>query len=100
MGYMVLEVVPKEGSDIDELRKWSGSLIRDGDGLYMEDGRLFLVLVVKDIASPVAAISRLNPGAEAFNAEVVARAMGTDPIADSLYRRAESNILPVEPRRP
>ncbi|MCA1841459.1 MAG: hypothetical protein LC723_14240, partial [Actinobacteria bacterium] len=60
MGFMILEVVCADPNDMDEARKWSGGVIRDGDGLYMEDGRLFLVLASRDLSDPIAAMYRLQ----------------------------------------
>lgn len=95
----VVEFVCREGSDVDAVRRVAGQNIRDGDGVYVEGGRLFVVLA--NLNHPEGWESfkaRVMPKVNLLGASLEHRIFGTDPTADSLYRRAQSMILPVEPR--
>ena len=96
--FMVIEVVSKEPSSFEELRRWVSSKIREGDGFYEESGRLFMVVPSINMVGALAVVQRLGPEAEALGGSLVVRAVGDDDVSDSLYRRADAQILPVEPR--
>lgn len=96
----VVELVCKEGSDPDGLRRLAGQNIRTGDGVYIEEGRIFVVLADMKPEGWNAFKARLAPRIESLGGTLERRPPGTDPTADSLYRRAQSMILPVEPRPP
>ncbi|MEO7803448.1 MAG: hypothetical protein ABIS18_03170 [Actinomycetota bacterium] len=99
-GYFVVEVSLPSDIDLDTIRKVIADTIRTGDGLYVEDSRLFLVLADAGMSEAVAVVARLNGKLSGFGAEVVALPVGHDALTDSLYRRAEASILPVQPRAP
>lgn len=99
MNVTVLEVELSPGADIDVVRKWLANSIRSGDGLMSEKGRLFVVVpgLHEDNAGSV--IDRLYEEANRLGAKLILRRISEDGVADSLARRAEAKIIPVEPRR-
>jgi len=85
-------------SALDELRRLAGEVIRDGDALYFEQGRLFLVLAGVSMSGAAAALERLTDSIEGMGGTVKPCPIGSDELSDSLYRRAGAQIIPVSAR--
>ncbi len=98
MNVDVVELICGDGSDVDAIRRLAGRSIRTGDGVYTEGGRLFVVLANMNPGGWDAFKARVTPKIEPLGGSLEPRPHGTDETADSLYRRAQSMILPVEPR--
>lgn len=98
MRYLIIEILVSSTTDLEEARKIVAEKIRDGDGLHLEQSRLFLVLAEAGMAEAVAVAARMNGNLEELGAEAVVRPMGTDALTDSLYRRVEALVLPAAPR--
>lgn len=96
--FMVIEAVSRDPQSFEKLRRWVSSSIREGDGFYEEGGRLFMVVPSINMVGALAVVQRLGPEAEVLGGSLVVRAVGDDDVSDSLYRRADAQILPVEPR--
>lgn len=95
----MIELVLGPQAEFHRVRKWGAEQIRDGDGLYVERGRIFLVLCAPTPTGGSSAQARLKKLAEPLGAEAKLVPVGQDDLVDSLYRRAEAAILPVEPRK-
>lgn len=98
MKLAVLEIVMSDLERLHDIRKWVLTTIRDGDGIFMEYGRLMVVLAGLVPEGGEVAARRLTPGLVEFEAKPVYVPEGADPVIDSIYRRAGAKILPVEPR--
>ena|SRR5688500_14652872 len=96
--FMVIEAVSSDPKSFEELRRWVASKIREGDGFYEESGRLFMLIPSINMVGALAVVQRLGPEADALGGSLVVKAFGDDDVSDSLYRRADAQILPVEPR--
>lgn len=96
--FMVIEAVSDDPKTFEDLRRWVSSKIREGDGFYEEEGRLFMLIPAINMVGAFAVIQRLGPEAERFGGSLVVRGFGDDDVSDSLYRRADAQILPVEAR--
>lgn len=96
--FMVIEAVSQDPQTFEDLRRWISSKIREGDGFYQESGRLFMVIPSINMVGALAVVQRLAPEAESLKGTLVVRGFGDDDVSDSLYRRADAQILPVEPR--
>jgi len=98
MKFAVVEIVMSDKETLHDIRKWVLTAIRDGDGIFMEHGRLLVVLAGLVPGGAEAAAGRLAPELVRFDAKPVYVPEGQDPVIDSIYRRAGAKILPVEPR--
>jgi hypothetical protein len=96
----VFEVVFPDEKDFDPVRRWIVQSIRSGDGLILEQSRYFLVFpgLSEDNANVIQ--SRIQRGVLNLGAKLELRPRAEDPVAESLCRRAEARIIPVEPRSP
>lgn len=97
MNFLVIEIF-FGSSNLQELRTRAGDLIRDGDALYLEEGRLFLVLAGVSMSGAAAALERLTDSIEAAGGTVKPWPIGSDEVTDSLYRRAGAQLIPVSAR--
>lgn len=91
-------VFDEDESEFDPLRRWLVQSIRAGDGLIFEQSRYFLVLPGLSENQADVIIKRLEPGVSRLGATIVLRSREDDELAESLCRRAEARIIPVEPR--
>lgn len=94
----VFEVLFDDESNFDPVRRWLVESIRGGDGLIMEQSRYFLVLPGLSENKAHLIQQRLDPAMGHLGARLVLRLRQEDQLADSLCRRAEARIIPVEPR--
>jgi hypothetical protein len=95
----VVEITLREGADVHVVRKWAADSIRGGDALVLEEEKLFFVLADVPPGRAALVAERLRVKGDQLGADLALRLPGSDPIADSIYRRAEAQILPVQPRR-
>lgn len=95
--FYIVEVIAAE-DDLTALRRWAGESIRDGDGIYLESGRLFLVISAVTLVDLESVLSRIQPDVAELGGSLKVHTMGTDDGADSIHRRADALVLPVEPR--
>lgn len=97
--FIVVEVVLNDSSDLEALRKWMAENTRGGDGLVAERGRLFVVFPQLHEEGLRLAIKRLKGKVEKMGASLEVCTPGQDELADSVQRRAEAQIVPVQPRQ-
>lgn len=99
MDISVFELLVEDDGDFNQVRKWLVASIRGGDGLISEQSRYFLVAPGLAEAKAEIVLRRLEPRAARLRAKLVLRRRTEDELADSICRRAEAKILPVELRR-
>lgn len=87
------------GTDPDKVRRWALANTRRGDGVFYERSRLFLVLPGVSESEVDAVPRRLSIGAIRLGAKLIPRRREEDPMAESICRRVEARILPIEPRQ-
>ena len=97
--FYIVEVIA-DREHLLELKRWAGEITRDGDGLYVEQGRLFLLVSALEMVDLEAVMDRLRPDVEALGGTLEVRTVGGDEVADSIHRRADALVLPVERRHP
>lgn len=95
--FYIVEVLADQ-QHLPQLKAWAGEITRDGDGLYVEDGRLFLIISAASLVALEAVVERLKPDVESRGGGLQIHTMGGDDVADSIHRRADALVLPVEPR--
>ncbi|HVE75810.1 MAG TPA: hypothetical protein VND22_03465 [Actinomycetota bacterium] len=79
------------------MRRMLSTNLREGDGIYSEEQRFFIILPT-DIAGAKAAFDRLGPLITGIGGVAHIRPLGSDHLVDSVYRRAYARILPVQAR--
>lgn len=94
----VFEVVFPDEKDFDPVRRWLVQSIRSGDGLILEQSRYFLVFPGLSENKADVIQHRIQLGIRKLGAKLELRLRAEDPVAESLCRRAEARIIPVEPR--
>lgn len=95
--FYIVEVIA-DVQHLQQMKSWAGEITRDGDGLYIEGGRLFLIISAASLMALEAVVERLRPDVEARGGSLQIHTMGRDDVADSIHRRADALVLPVEPR--
>lgn len=95
----VVEIILDDGADFEAARKWGAGSIRGGDGMIGEHSRLFIVLPVTGLEQVQAFLARMAPGSGLQRVRLEVHAFGEDELVDSIYRRAQGGIFPVQPRR-